>query len=75
MADTGDHWPAPDQWKRIKPADLRAECMKCGGDGRAWETATIPGNLIVPQHTMRRMSGPCKPCGGTGKVFPRKIDI
>lgn len=76
-----EHWwkriaAVPEGNTRIKPSDLRSECMKCGGDGRAWESVSIPANYIIPaEQTVRRFKGPCSVCSGSGRVFPRKIDV
>lgn len=66
--------------RRIKPGDLRSECLKCGGDGRAW--VNVPQQMYDPTtgvpagtYMVRKFKGQCVPCSGTGKVFPRKIDI
>jgi len=61
-----DHAPS-----RIKPADLRVECQKCGGDGRSWmmEPVVLFGGAVVSE--TRRYVGPCRACDGAGRIRPR----
>lgn len=63
----------PDAPNRIKPSDLRTECMRCGGDGRIHDKdeVVVTGKSTVVVTYL----GGCRHCSGAGKVFPRKVDI
>lgn len=73
MADTGDHFPAPDGGARIKRSDLRVECMGCGGTGREFRRVVENFGNINHQHVTTRDMGPCKGCAGMARLYPRKL--
>lgn len=74
MADTGDEHRSPGKVQWIARGDLRSECMKCGGYGRErrthFERHAQYGDTPIP---ITRDIGPCNPCSGSGRVYPRKL--
>lgn len=61
--------------KRIKPSDLKAECMRCGGSGRNIARTKTEYPTLKHVQVEERYVGPCIHCSGSGRVFPRKIDV
>lgn len=61
--------------RRIKPSDLKAECMRCGGSGRRMVKKVEAFPITKHQHTVMEYAGPCPHCSGSGRTFPRKVDV